>query len=66
MKTTGTVLIHGTSIPDYTARIFLKGLKRAYIKNIDKESFIYDNQQILTAYAKYLILYLEEELNTKK
>lgn len=68
MKATGTVLINKQEIPDATARIFLKSLKKAYIKNMnsplpDKECFIFDNQLIYANYAKYLILYLEEELN---
>lgn len=40
-----------------------ENFKRAYKANSEKESFIFEGNEFVTSYAKYLIEYLETQFN---
>jgi hypothetical protein len=60
-----TILLHGVNLPYDVAKRYHDDLKRLYFIALEEkqEVFVYQGQQILTDYAKYLIQYLEMELD---
>lgn len=59
------IIVHGQELTREQAEKFLKRFKRKYEKNKDRNIFIFNDEFILTSYAKYLIEYLENCLNEK-
>ena len=58
--------IFGTRVTVDEAKEYLKRLKAETRKNIDKDSFIFDDQELYMPFVKYFIEYLENETGVPK
>lgn len=56
------IILNGQKLSVTEAQRLLSKLKKEYERNMDKDSFNFEGQEIVTGYAKYVIEYLENSL----
>lgn len=59
-----TIILHGKEV----SRVTLVRFKKLYMEALQKEKtlFVFDGQEVLTSYAKYVVEYAENSFGTLK
>lgn len=60
------IVLFGTIMTYAEAKSYLKRFKKEYQKHLNETSYIFDGQEVLVAFAKYVIEYLDAQLKILK